>query len=82
VLTLWFIPTWPPLFPWIFVFWLYLLSASPVAEAYGILLAYGYIFLSTYIPVLVSTPYIFLSLLPEKIPRSNVGAWGRGKTLG
>ena len=69
VLTLWFIPTWPPLFPWFFLALLYMLNASPVAEAYGILLAYGYLFFQTYLPALVGTPYLFLSLFPEKIPQ-------------
>jgi len=69
VLTLWFIPTWPPLFPWLFLALLYMLDTSPVAEGYGIVLAYGYLFLQTYIPALVGTPYLFLSLLPEKIPQ-------------
>jgi len=58
-----------------------MLDASPVAEGYGIVLGYGYIFLQTYMPFIVATPYLFLSALPEKIEKSKVQSWGQGNKL-
>ena len=81
VLTFWFIPTPPDLFPWLMAIALWFLDASPVGEAYGILLAYAYLAIKTYVPALVGTPSLFTALLPAKIPQSSVQSWGHGSRL-
>ncbi len=60
---------------------LYCLNAVPVAEIFGILLGYFYILVNIYIPFLTATPYLFLSVFPQRRHQSQVTAWGQGQAL-
>ena len=49
-------------------------------QVFGILVAYGFIVIGMYVPFVTSTPYLFRSLFPQKVVRSNT-IWGSGSKL-